>query len=344
MNKILIKKGMKNYSKIFALAVFFPLLMISACSEDEEEELLGNWIERSDFEGKTRSSSVAFSIGEKAYVGTGFNGSDDEYYVDFWRYDAELNFWQKVADFPGTARSSAVAFSIDGKGYVGTGYDGDDELGDFWQYDPESNSWTQKADFGGSARRSAVGFGLDGKGYIGTGYDGSDLKDFWQYNPQNDSWTQIPSLGGSKRKDGVAFVIGNTAYVGTGIHNGAYETDFWALSADEVGSEEFPWQQLEDLDYDDDYTIVREGAVGFSMSNRGYVATGNSGYTSGTIWEYVPGSDFWQERTSLEGSSRVDAVAFTINDRAFVTIGRNGSTYYDDVWEFYPLKDYDEDD
>ncbi len=343
MNKISKKITMKNYFKMPVLAALFLFFMICAC-EEEEDEILGNWIERSDFEGKTRSSSVAFTIGDKAYVGTGFNGSDDEYYVDFWRYDAQMNYWQKISDFPGTARSSAVGFSIDKKGYVGTGFDGDDELGDFWEYDQDSDSWSQKANFAGSPRRSAVGFSLNGKGYIGTGYDGSDLKDFWEYNPQNDSWNQIPSLGGSKRKECVAFVIGNTAYVGTGIHNGSYEKDFWALNGDLVGSEEFPWEQMQDLDEDDDYLILRFGAVGFSINNRGYVATGTAGYISNTIWEYVPGSDIWIERTGLEGAPKTDAVAFTLNDRAFVTIGRNGSTYYDDLWEFRPTEEYDEDD
>ena len=335
----------KSKIKFAAGALFLLFFATSACdNNDDADELLGNWIERSDFEGKTRSSSVAFSIGDKAYVGTGFNGSDDEYFSDFWRYDPQLNFWQKMADFPGTPRSSAVGFSVNEKGYVGTGFDGDDELGDFWEYNPDTNEWTQKADFGGSARRSAVGFGLNGKGYIGTGYDGSNLKDFWEYNPQEDTWAQIPSLGGSKRKDAVAFVLGNIAYVGTGIHNGTFEHDFWALNGDLIGSEEFPWEQLQDLDVEDDYMILRQGAVGFGLNNRGYIATGSAGQITNTVWEYVPGSDIWQERTALEGAARTDAIAFTVNDGAYVTTGRNGSTYYDDLWEFRPTEAYDEDD
>lgn len=336
---------MRKLQIVPILAITFLFLVISACDkDDDDEELLGNWIERSDFEGDTRSSAVSFVIGDYAYIGTGYNGSDDEYFADFWRYNPTLNFWEEIADFPGAGRSSAVAFSIDGKGYIGTGYDGDDELGDFWQYDPGSNSWTQKADFGGSARRSAVGFNLNGKGYIGTGYDGSELKNFYEYNPQNDTWTSIPSLGGSKRKDAVVFVIDNTAYVCTGIHNGSYEYDVWALNGDLIGSEEFPWTRMLDLDDDDDYAIVRYGAVGFSMNNRGFIATGTAGSITNTVWEYVPGSDVWIERTALEGSSRTDALAITVNNRAYITVGRNGSSYWDDLWEFKPTEEYDDED
>ena len=89
---------------------------------------------------------------------------------------------------------------------------------------------------------NAVGFAMEGYGYIGTGYDGSELQDFYQYNPSNDTWTDIPSLGG-KRKDAVAFVIGTTAYVCTGIHNGSYEYDLWALQADLIGTDTYPWEK-----------------------------------------------------------------------------------------------------
>ena len=40
--------------------------------------------------------------------------------------------------------------------------------------------------------------------------------------------------------------------------------------------------------------------------------------------------------TSLESSGRNDAVGLTINNRGFVLLGRNGTSYYDDVWEFHP--------
>jgi N-acetylneuraminic acid mutarotase len=352
MNEIFKKNKEMKQSKwnnlyrlpILLVGLLVVAFIVTSCSDDDEEDLLGNWIVRSDFEGDQRSSGVSFVIGDYAYVGTGFNGSDDEYYNDFWRYDLQLNYWQKIADFPGAARSSAVAFSIDGKGFVGTGYDGDDELNDFYEYDPATLQWTEKAEFGGSARRNAVGFSLEGYGYIGTGYDGSELKDFWQYNPSNDTWAAIPSLGGAKRKDATAFVIGSTAYVCTGIHNGSYEYDVWALEADLIGTEEFPWVEMQPLDEDDDYSIVRSGAVGFSMNNRGYVALGTSGSVTGTVWEYVPGSDTWIERTEFEGYSRTDAVGFTIGERGFMATGRNGSSYYDDLYEFRPLEEYDEDD
>lgn len=335
---------MNKVSFTYLLCLLALLFSHTACESEEEEEYLGNWIEKSDFEGRTRASAVSFVIEDKVYVGTGYNGSDDDYYNDFWVYDPQLNFWQSIAPFPGSVRSSAVAFSIGNKGYVGTGYDGYDEVKDFWEYNPATNAWTQKADFGGTARRNAVGFSLEEKGYIGTGYDGSNTKDFWQYDPASDTWTQIPSLGGSKRQGAVAIVIDDKAYVGTGMNNGTYEFDWWELDASKVNTDAFPWLQKEELDADDDYDLVRYGATAFSMHGKGYLVAGNKGSILNTVWEYNPVLDIWEQKTGLEGASRDNLIGFNVNGRGFVALGKNGSTYFDDIWEFMPQEEYDEDD
>ena len=335
-----------KYTKLFSLATLLGIIgSISCDSGEDDDDFLGNWVEMSDFEGFRRSNAVSFVIGDVAYVGTGFNGDEDEYYQDFWRYNVNQNFWQRVDSLPGVGRSAAVAFSIGDFGYTGLGFDGDDELRDFYRYDPTADEWTQIADFGGTARRNAVAFALNGKGYVGTGDDGNTLKDFWEYDPAEDAWTQIPSLGGSKRENSIAFVIGDFAYVGTGSDNGALELDFWrfdpGLLTDSNG---FPWIRMTDLDEEDDYEIIRENATAFTMNGLGYVVTGIRGSITNTVWEYDPITDFWTEKTSLEGAARRDAVSFSVNNRGFITTGRTGSSYFDDIWEFEPFEEEDEDD
>lgn len=325
--------------------VIATITVFYACSlnGDDSEDKVGNWIKRSDFEGITRSNAVSFTIGNYAYVGLGFDGDDD--LRDFWRYDPALDFWQKVDSFPGTARRAAVAFSIGDKGYIGTGFNGDlqdEELGDFWEFNPEAahgQQWTRKADFAGSARYNAVGFAINGKGYIGTGYDGNWLKDFYEYDPATDKWTQIVSLGGQKREEAVAFVIDNKAYLGSGRNNGSYVYDFW-----EYDPAKNAWTQKLDLDEEDDYYIARNGGVAFSANGLGYILTGTNGTTLGTVWEYDPTNDSWIEKTSLEGSARINALGFTINGRVYITTGNAGGTRLDDLWEFKPMDEYNEDD
>lgn len=330
-----------NYLSVLYCAILL-LFFTTSCLQDDDEELLGNWVSSSDFEGITRSGAVSFTIGAFAYAGMGFDG--DDYLRDFWRYDPQQDFWTKTDSFPGTGRTGAVAFSIGAKGYVTTGYNGDDdvEFQDVWEFDPSApvgQMWQKKSDFLGSPRYNAVAFSIGDFGYVGTGYDGNYLKDFYRYDPASDSWEQIVSLRGSKREDAVAFVIDNKAYVGTGRSNGVYEFDFW-----EYDPQLDNWNEKLELDEESDYSIIRHGAVAFALDGLGYVATGSSGSLLGSIWQYDPETDIWVEKTSLEGSARVDAIGFVVANRAYITTGRNSSFRFDDLWEFRPNAEFDEDD
>ncbi|CAH8284029.1 galactose oxidase-like protein [Mariniflexile fucanivorans] len=328
---------MKNSKTLLILIISMASLTFTGCSSDDDTDR-GNWQERSVFDGTPRSNSISFTIGNFGYMGTGYDG--DDYLNDFWQYNIEGNYWVQKADFEGVARSSASGFAIDEKGYVGVGFDGDDELGDFWEYNPTTNEWTQKADFGGGVRRAAVEFGINGKGYIGTGNDGdNDKKDFWKYDPIADSWSELVGFGGEKRIDATTFTINDKVYLGTGVNNGLYKVDFWEFDpTTEV------WTRKNDLDEDDDYSVVRSNAVGLTIGGLGYIATGYYGGAVGSIWEYDPTLDEWEEISDLEATVRQDAVAFSNGSRGFVLMGRTGSLYLDDIYELFPLDDYDDED
>jgi N-acetylneuraminic acid mutarotase len=329
----------QKFIKILLGVLFASLfLLTTGCDDDDDDddELMGNWMEFSDFEGLPRTDAVAFTIGEKAYVGTGYDGSDR--LLDFWEYTPSTNQWIRKTDFPGVARNGAVGFGTDEKGYMGTGYDGTNKLNDFWEYNPSSDTWTQIADFGGTPRYGAISFSINNKGYVGTGYDGNALKDFWEYNPNTNEWTQAFSLGGGKRRDAVAFVIDSKAYVCTGIDNGVYENDFWVFDPNlNQWSELRNIVNLSDEDYDDDYSsIIGINKVAFSLNGKGYIATGGSGSAGTAVWEYNPTTDLWDQKTSLEAPGRIEGVGFSIGDLGYLTTGRNSSYYLDDLWGFLP--------
>ncbi len=326
-----------NFKILPGLGLLLIIIMLAGCSKTTVT-LVGNWIRRSDFEGDTRSSAVVFVINDIAYVGTGYNISEDKYLTDFWKYDPKVDFWQRVADFPGAGRSSAVAFTVNGKGYVGTGYDGTNTLNDFWEYDPINDSWKQVSNYGGTARYSAVAFSIGNYGYVGTGYDGSDEKDFWQYDPSKDTWTQIPSIGGSKRQGSVAFVLNDKAYVLTGVHNGSFLNDMWVLDPSLLGQDVSPWTEKAKLDANTSYTIVRQGASALVLNGEAYIAVGRQSAYTLTTWHYLQSTDTWEQKTSFEGTSREDAISFTANNRAYVALGKNSTLDFDDIWEWAPLQ------
>ena len=318
---------------VFLLAVLTAISCSKDDDEDEDDDI-GNWIQSSTFDGIARSSASSFIIGNKAYVGTGYDG--DDYLNDFWEFNIDGGFWVQKANFPGSPRSSTSSFSVANFGYMGVGYDGTNEKKDFYKYDPATNTWVQVANFGGNLRRSAIGFNSDTHGYIGCGYDGTnDKKDIWKYNPTLDTWTEVIGFGGNKRRDAITFKIDNKVYMGTGKSNGVNLRDFWRfdLATD-------TWTKLRDITVNDDddntdkYAITRSNGVGFTIGGYGYVAVGTP---NGGTFEYNPSNDYWTRRTTLEAVGRQDAVAISNGTRGFVLLGRSGNLYLDDMYEFKPF-------
>ena len=341
---------MKTKRQLWRLSMFIPFALIlfvfNSCSdEDSDSDLVGNWVDRYDFEGVARSYGISFTIGDKAYVISGYDGDERVRLQDCWEFDPIKNQWLKRASLPGIGRTSAIGFSVNGKGYIGTGYDGTNKLKDFWEYDPVSNVWTQKNNFPGTARYGAVAFSVNDKGYILGGFDGNYLKDLWEYDSNTDTWTQKTSLPGNKRFNASAFVIDDIAYVVGGNNNGTYVADFWAYNASTD-----TWEKKRDIEnsndeetYDDEYTSIRrQNATTFVIDGLGYLATGDMSSLLSAVWEYNPLTDLWTQKTNFEGSTRNNAVGITVQNRGFVLTGKSSNLYLDDVWEFKPLDEYNE--
>lgn len=248
------------------------------------------------FPGLARQSAVAFAAGGYGYVGTGFDG-DVTRLSDFWKYDPVAKTWEQIADLPGGARQEAVAFGIGDFGYVGTGYgflDGDDknELKDFWKLNSATGEWTSIG-YSGEKVRGASSFVINNDAYICLGRsNGSAVNDLWKFNKDNDTWTkqtdldddQIDKDGNILRYNAVTFVIDGKAYVATGS-NGFLKRDVWEFNPN-ARNGEGDWKEKTELEKE---ISAREYAVGFSLSNRGFIATGSSsGYRMDDVWEFNP--------------------------------------------------------
>ena len=363
---------MKQLKYLFFLPASIVLIAIS-CSPNNSaanggSTTEGNWIRSAEFSGNARTQAISFVIGDTAYVGTGFDGTNR--YNDLWSFDPVKMNWQEKANLGDitNARSSAVAWSIGTKGYVATGTNpynggngGPQYLHDTWQYDQATNTWKKMADLvdqtdlTDTGRYEAVAFAIGNYGYVCSGFNGSYQKDLWQFDPNNGplgTWTQKTGLTGYKRQSAVAFVYNNQGYVVTGINNGSVTTvnDFWKYDPPTD-----TWTQLRNITntstdtYDDDYTdITRYDAVAFVMASSNdttaYLAVGDNGsYTSNT-WAYSFKTDLWSRRTPYERSQRAGAVSFVVDGRGFVALGSNATYYFDDMDEFNPTQAYNSND
>jgi N-acetylneuraminic acid mutarotase len=87
-------------------------------------------------------------------------------------------------------------------------------------------------------------------------------------------------------------------------------------------------------------------AAGFSINNKGYVATGANNSTAfTTMYEYDPVSDSWSQKASLPAVARDWAVGMGIGTKGYLIGGLTApgdSTYAQtliDVWEYDPASD-----
>jgi hypothetical protein len=179
-------------------------------------------------------------------------------------------------------------------------------------------NWVRKADFGGTGRQAAVSFSIDGKGYLGVGINTSgDLFDFWQYDPATNTWTQVASFPGSDAVKGTAFTIGNKAYVALGTSASA--TDFW-----EYDPQTNTWTKKANLPCNN----YRSFATGFSIGNKGYIATGDN---LNDLWEYDTATDVWTRKADYPGSGRSGCIGFSVGNKGYV-----GAGGFSDFWEYDP--------
>ncbi|HKK89583.1 MAG TPA: hypothetical protein VJ917_12100 [Saprospiraceae bacterium] len=154
----------------------------------EYDPAVDQWTQKQNFPGEARNRNVAFSIGDKGYIGLGEADFDEA--NDFWEYNIALDQWTRKADFPGLGRVHSVYFELEDRAFLGLGYFQTftiNPLSDFWFYDPIVDQWTEVPEFPGGERAFAFGFSVKNRAYVGGGYDSfiDYDDDIWEYTPDN---------------------------------------------------------------------------------------------------------------------------------------------------------------
>ncbi|MGQ0826759.1 MAG: kelch repeat-containing protein [Bacteroidota bacterium] len=192
--------------------------------------------------------------------------------------------------------------------------------------------WEKKSNFPGGQLDNVIGFTIGNYAYACLGSTSVQFKkDCWKYDPQKDTWEQITSFPGEPRTSAIGFSIGNKGYIGTGLlgsDNQISAKDFW-----EYDPEKNQWTQKADLPGGGRY-----GAIGFSSSEKGYVALGASQTTYyNDIFEYDPKTNQWTKKADFPEEGRIDASVFFTENKAYLLLGaqqKNITPKKKDVWEY----------
>lgn len=243
------------------------------------------WIPKSAPPGGTISYAVAFVIGEKAYIGTGFD-KDGNSTNAFYAYDPKWDTWETKADFPGQKRAYATGFAAGGKGYIGSGRDGNQQYADFYVYDPGSDKWTQLTDIPGK-RSEAYAFSLNGQGYVGGGRSDGRYYDLYMYDAGNDAWISKSGIPSYNYTSGnVAIVAGGDAYVGLGYNHQTSPSFLSTLEIFKYSASTDTWQKFSNY-ADGTSSYLRTHSSGFFVDNTLFIGLGRA---IGTDQRF---SDFW---------------------------------------------------
>lgn len=142
------------------------------------------WTPIDDFPGLARSAAVSFVVGEKAYVGLGFDGiGAPPIYTDVWRYDAATNKWDQVADFPESNGLPGILFSNDTKGYIGVPANNALHQGRMFEYDPAGNAWREIKTFPSGSSLETHSFFLDNRSFVIGGWWSEITSQVWEFVP-----------------------------------------------------------------------------------------------------------------------------------------------------------------
>jgi len=286
----------------------------------------GTWVRKADFGGTARHSTTAFSIGNKGYMGLGYDGGGTK---DFWEYDPGSDTWTQKADYPFTVYSTMnITFVINGKGYISNR-----------EYDPGLNIWTTIASlqtFSGGYSFSIGNYGFCGGGNSfnwGNPPYYSNNNSFYKYDPVSDTWTQMAN--GPEVSYAATFTIGDEGFVITGIH-AHFPDDWYTDGVTAYNSVTNTWTYKSVFPGG-----IRKNANAFSISfpfgSRGYVGLGydTTGIRFSDFWEYNPNNDSWIQRADFGGGGRVLAAGFSIGNKGYLGTGRDSANnYYNDFWEY----------
>ncbi len=246
--------------------------------------------------GAARNSASAFAIGNKGYIGLGYDGKN--YLKDFWEIDVTTNTWTKRDDFPGSARNGAIGFAVLGKGYFGGGFD-DNYQKDLYVFDPTTNLWASAGDIRGSKRYNGGAFVYKDEVYIVGGMNNQALvTDFYKFNPalpEAVAWTELNRIADVTDNDWdddyatiarqypCIFIIDDWAYMTCGSTKSSLVNETWGYDFDADKWNDFPAFE----------GTSRSAAVAFSVDNRGFVLTGrSSSYRFDDVWEFLPDQEY----------------------------------------------------
>lgn len=273
------------------------------------------WVPKADYPGAACDDGTSFTIGNKAYCGTGmtpwFSTS-----ANFFAFDFSTETWSSSPPLPsGLGRQYAVGLSDQTFGYLFGGTGNGIFYNDLWKFDPTSTIWTQLSSMPDSGRSGSTGFIINDTIYIigGTKTMGGAITDVWAYSINDDTWEQ---------KNDLPYAIWTAK--SAAVNGKGYLT----FGMNDNGS--FPENLLEYTPQTDSWSNLPPYPEG-GHSHGSLVSSGNFLLTMGgrdSLWRYSKYlyrydivNQIWQQLSAIPDSARKGGMTFINNEQLYYTTG-----------------------
>lgn len=285
------------------------------------------WVQVEDFPGSERDDGICFTIGQKAYCGTGFDAGFQTT-RDFYSFDFGSETWSAIAALPvGERRQYATSFVFNNQGYVFGGIDSaGNYLNDVWCYSPISDTWTERFGLPALGRSGASAFVLSDTAYIVGGKTASNeaSNEVWAYVISSNGWLQKADFPDEMWR-GIAFSYQGKGYAGLGRDDG-WQTPNTAIYRYEPGIN--TWALVPELDFEE-----RTYALTASTGDFVYLFAGEgaSGYLS-SLQRINMLSLTVDDLTSFSDDARRGGSAFTNGEDFFTVNGVTSTQREKETW------------
>ncbi|MEN9700254.1 MAG: hypothetical protein RLZZ301_1452 [Bacteroidota bacterium] len=150
-----------------------------------------------------------------------------------------------------------------------------------------------------------------------------------------DYWLQKDTVKGSAKCAATAFVANEQAYVVTGLDEFGYKRKMASYNA-----QQDDWDTETALGGDEGDGLERVLATSFTLQtdgqDKGYLCLGQTPTIAymNDMWEYNPATQAWSQKANFIGAARRSAVAFVVNNLAYVGTGQSASGLHKDFYTY----------
>jgi len=288
----------------------------------EYDPVANTWTSKADG-NVARSQTSGCIIGDKLYVGGGYNGTALK---DMYEYDITNNLWAAKTDMAYTRYDMRMCNVGDQIYVVGGSKTNELDVGEVFQYDTVGNSWSEHAvsdTFDTPNKYAAVVSGLNI--YVMFGNTNGISNDVYKFETDLNRYGYY--ITQSYNVDPEYLSYPSSMYVFGGYCDGVKTNDVWVY---DVVTEN--WVQKTSG------ATARYGHTAVTINDKMYIFGGIGATYLNDLWEYNPSNDTWTQLTS-GATARYGHSAVAIGDKMYVFGGNSGVSNLNDLWEYNPSND-----